>query len=85
MIIREQGLDNLSSLIVFTDKNVNDICDFMRKQGGKNSNRMPNRGQQIAVTAQENLKLTVILFHHRVRCNLDWEVLEVHMYSASAH
>ena len=46
--------------------------------GGKNANGMPHRGQQVLVIAQENLKLTAFLFyHHRWRCTLDWEIMEV--------
>ena len=49
----------------------------MRKPGGKNANGTPDRGQQVSVIAQENLKLTAFLFHHRWRCTLDWEIMEV--------
>ena len=46
----------------------------MRKPGGKNANGTPNKGQQISVIAQENLKLGVFLFHYRWRCTFDWEI-----------
>ena len=65
LLIREQGLDNPDRLRVLTDKNVDDICNVMRKPGGKNANGTPDRGQQVSVIAQENLKLTAFLFHHR--------------------
>ena len=78
LLIREQGLDIPDRLRVIIDKNVNDICNVMRKPGGKNVNGMPNRGQQISVTAQENLKLAVFLFHHRWRCIFDKEVRGVY-------
>ena len=39
---------------------------------------MSNRGQQVSVTAQENLKLAAFLFHHRWRYIFDWEVMGVH-------
>ena len=45
----------------------------MRKPGGKNADEMPDRGKQVSVVAQENLKLAIFLFHHRQRCTLDWE------------
>ena len=64
LLIREQGLDNSNRLRVLTDKNVNDICNVMRKPGGKNADGTPDRGQQVSVIAQENLKLTAFLFHH---------------------
>ena len=35
---------------------------------------MPDRGQQVSVIAQENLKLAIILFQHRWRCTLGWEI-----------
>ena len=38
---------------------------------------MPDRGQQISVIAQENLKLATFLFHHLWRCTFDWEVTGV--------
>ena len=37
----------------------------------------PDRGQQVSVIAQENLKLAALLFPHRWRCTLDWEIMEV--------
>ena len=35
---------------------------------------MPDKGQQISAMAQENVKLTVFLFHHRWKCTFDWKV-----------
>ena len=78
LLIREQGLDSPERLQVLTDKNVDDICNVMRKPSGKNANGMPNKGQQVSGEAQENLKLAVFLFHHRCRCTLDWEITGVH-------
>ena len=49
----------------------------MRKPGGKNTDGMPDRGQQVSVIAQENLKLAAFLFYHRWKCTLDWEMTEV--------
>ena len=71
------GLDNPDRLRVLTDKNVNYICNVVRKPGGKNAIWTPNRGQQVSVIAQENLKLAAFLFHHRWRCTFDWEITEV--------
>ena len=65
MLIKEQGLDSPKRLQVLTDKNVDNICNVMRKPCDKNANGMPNRGQQVSVIAKENLKLTAFLFHHR--------------------
>ena len=56
------------------EKNVNDICNVMRKPGGNNANAMPNRRQNVSVIAQENLKLAAFIFHHRWRCIIDREV-----------
>ena len=67
LLVREQGLVSLERLRVLTDKIVDDICNVMKKLGGKNSDGMPNRGQQVSVMAQENLKLAIFLFHHRWR------------------
>ena len=64
LLIIEQGLDSPKGLQVLTDKNFDDICNVMRKPDGKNANGMPNRGQQVSVIAQDNLKLAVFLFHH---------------------
>ena len=77
LLIREQGLDSPDRLRLLSDKNVDDICNVMRKPGGKNANRMPDRGQQVLVIAQENLKLAAFLFHHRWKCTIDWEIMEV--------
>ena len=49
----------------------------MRKPGGMNANGMLNRGQQVSVVVQENLKLADFLFYHRWRCTLDWEIMGV--------
>ena len=77
LLVREQGLDNPDRLRVLTDKNVDDICNVVRKPGDKNANGTPDRGQQVSVIAQENLKLAAFLFHHRWRCTLDWEITGV--------
>ena len=69
LLVREQALDSPERLRVLMVKNVDGICNVMRKPGGKNANRMPNWGQQVSVIAQENLNLAVFLFHHRWRCN----------------
>ena len=66
--------DSPERLQVLTDKNVDVICNVMRKPGGKNADWMPDRGQHVSVTAQENLKLIVFLFHNWWRCTLDWKV-----------
>ena len=55
LLIREQGLESPDWLRVFTDKNVNDIWNVMRKPGVKNANEMPDRGQQVSVIVQESL------------------------------
>ena len=78
LLVREQRLESPEILRIFTEKNVDDTCHVMRKPGGKNAVRTPNRGQQSSMIAQENLKLAVFLFHHRWRCTLDWEISGVH-------
>ena len=55
------------------DKNVDDICNIVRKPYGKNTNVMPDSGQQISVVAQENLKPAVFLVYHWWRFIHDWE------------
>ena len=40
LLVREQGLNNPDKLRVLTNKNVDDICNVMRK----NANGTPNRG-----------------------------------------
>ena len=40
-LIREHQLDHPERLRVFTDKNIDDICNIVSKQGGKNANEMP--------------------------------------------
>ena len=51
LLISEQGLDSPERLRDLTDKNVNDICNVVRKTGCKNDNGIPNRGQQVSVIA----------------------------------
>ena len=65
LLVREQGLDSPDRLRVLTDKNVDDTCNVMRKQGSKNAIGTPEREQQVSVIAQENLKLVAFLFHHQ--------------------
>ena len=55
----------------------------MRKPDGKNANGRSDRGQQLSVIAQENLKLAVFLFRHQWRCIFDWESTRRHSISAS--
>ena len=68
LLIREQGLDSPDRQRVLNEKNVDDICNVMRKPGDKNADGMPDRWQKVSVIAQENLKLEPFLFHHRWRC-----------------
>ena len=77
LLVREQGLDRVERLSILTDKNFDDICDVMRKPGGKIADRTPNRGQHVSVIAQESMKLAAIFFHHQWRCTFDWEVTGV--------
>ena len=65
LLIREQGLGSPDRLKVLMDKNVDDICNVLRKPGGNNANRMPDRRQKVSVIAKENMKLLAFLFHHR--------------------
>ena len=78
MLVRKQGIDSPKRLRVLMVKNSNNICNVVRKPGGKNANGIHDRRQQVTVIAQENLKPAIILFHHRLRCTFDWEVMEVH-------
>ena len=48
LLVREQKLDCPEWLRVLIDKNVDDICNIMRKPGGKNVDGMPKRGQQVS-------------------------------------
>ena len=75
--IREQGLDSPESFRVLTEKNVNDICNVMRKPSDKNADRTPNIGQQVSVMVQENLKLVIFLLHHWWRCTFYQEVMRI--------
>ena len=75
LLDRVQGQDSPEKLKVLMDKNVDDICNVVRRPGGKNANGMPGRGQQVSVIALENLKLAVFLFHHSWRCTSDWEIM----------
>ena len=59
---------------VLTNKNVDDVCNVVRKPVGKNTDRMPDRRQQVTVIAQGILKLAAFLFHHRWHCTFDWAV-----------
>ena len=78
LLVREQGQGNPDRLRVLTDPNIDDICSVVRKPDRKNADRMTERGQQVSVIAQENLKLAAFLFHYRWRCTFDWEVISMH-------
>ena len=54
------------------------MCNIMRKPGGKKADGTTTRGQQVSLIAQENLKLSIFLFHHMWRCTFDWKVKGVH-------
>ena len=41
--ITEQGLDSSDRLRVLVDKNIDDICNVVRKLGHKNTDGMPDR------------------------------------------
>ena len=73
-LVREQIIDSPERLRVLTKKNVNDICNVMRKPGIKNADGMPDRGRQISFIAQEILMLAVFLLHHWWKSTFDWEV-----------
>ena len=77
LLVTEQQLDSPDRLRVLTKKNVINICNIVRKPGSKNANGTCDRGQQVTVIAQENLKKATFLFHHRWRCTLDWEIMGV--------
>ena len=78
MLIREQALDIPKRLQVLTNNNVDDICNVVRKPDGKNTDGTPDREQQVSVITLENLKFAAFLFHHRLRCTLDWKVMGGH-------
>ena len=71
VLVREQGLDSPQRLRVITDKNVDDICNIMRKSGGKNANRMPNSYSPRKPAA------SCLPISHWWRCTFDWEVMGV--------
>ena len=87
LLIKEQGLDSQHRLQIFPDKNVDDICNVVRKPGRKNANGMPDREQQVSVITQETLMLAVFLFHCRWGCTFHWKVMglwvdRVHLYAS---
>ena len=45
LLIKEQELDRPERLRFLTNTNVNDMCNIVRKPGGKNADGMPNREQ----------------------------------------
>ena len=71
LLFREQELGCPKRLQVFTDKNVNNICNIVSKPVGKNADGTSDREQQVSTIAQKSLKLAVFLFHHRWRCTLE--------------
>ena len=70
LLIREQGLDDSGKLRVLIKKNVNDICNVMRKSGGKNVEWNARQRATGISHVSRNLKLAPFLFHHRRRCTL---------------
>ena len=53
LFTREKGLESTDKLRVLTDKDVNDICNVMRKPA--------NRGQHISVISQEMSSYSIIV------------------------
>ena len=76
LLIREQGLDSPKWLRVLMDKNIDEICNLMRKPYSKNVSGLPNMRQQVSVLAK-NSNPAAFLFHHRWRCISDREVARV--------
>ena len=64
LLVTEQG-NNPKRLWVLIDKNNDDICNFVRKPGGKNANKMPHRGQWVSVISKKT---------HRWRCTFNGEI-----------
>ena len=60
------------SIACVDDKNLNDISNVMRIH--RNADGTLDRGQQVSVMAQENMKLAAFLLHYMWSCTLDWEV-----------
>ena len=54
LLIREQSLGSLGRLKIFTDNNVNNICNVRIKPGCKNAKETPKKEHQLPVIAQEN-------------------------------
>ena len=77
LLVREQRLYSPEWHKILTDKNVDDLCNVVRKSGGKNANWMPDRGPKVSIITKDNLKLAISLFHHWWRCTIDWEVMGV--------
>ena len=65
LLVREQGLNSTKKLQALTNKHVDNICNVVKKPGGTNAHGTPDRGQQVSVIAQKNLKFAAFLFHHR--------------------
>ena len=49
LLIRKEGLDSPKKLRVLMEKNVDDICNIVRKSDSKNADRISNRGQQVSI------------------------------------
>ena len=77
-LITHQRTGSIHSNKALADKNINDICNVIRKPGRKKQNGMPDKGQQISVITQENLKLAAFSFHQIWRCTFDWEAMGVY-------
>ena len=73
----EQESHSPERLRVLIHKNVNDICNIVRKSGGKNADGMTNRWKQILAIAQENLMLVIFLFNDWLRCPFDMDITGV--------
>ena len=51
LLVREQGLDSLERRRVLTNKNIDDICNVVKKPDGKNVIETPNKEYQVSVIA----------------------------------
>ena len=66
-----QDLNTSDKLQLLTDKNVDGICNVIKKIGIKHAGGTLDKVHQVSVMAQENLKQAAFLFHHRWRCTYD--------------
>ena len=63
--VEDQGIDSPWTMARFSDTDISEICEVIRRPGGLASGKIPNMRNQISVLVAKNLK-PAMLQHDRM-------------------